>query len=60
MITNNNPSIRIYADKIKKSIMLKIKTRYYQEILTLETMKLLFISTKISTICKRLWIFTFY
>ena len=36
-----NPSIRIYINKIENGIMLKIKTGYYLELLTLETMKLL-------------------
>ena len=36
-----NPSIRIYTNKIENRITFKIKTKYYIEILTLETMKLL-------------------
>ena len=36
-----NPSIQIYANKIKNSIVFKIKTGYKLELLTLETMKLL-------------------
>ena len=36
-----NPSIRIYTNKIEKTITFKIKTRYYLELLTPETMKLL-------------------
>ena len=36
-----NPSIRIYINKIENRIMLKIKTDYYLELLTSETMKLL-------------------
>ena len=35
------PSIRIYVNKIENRITFKIKTRYYLEILTPETMKLL-------------------
>ena len=37
----NNPSIRIYANKIENRITSKIKTGYYLELLTPETMKLL-------------------
>ena len=37
----DNSSIRIYTNKIKKRIMFKIKTGYYLELLTPETMKLL-------------------
>ena len=37
----DNPSIRIYVNKIKNRITYKIKTRYYVELLTTETMKLL-------------------
>ena len=37
----DNPSIRIYVNKIENQIKFKIKTRYYLEILTPETMKLL-------------------
>ena len=36
-----NPSIRKYVNKTENRITFKIKTRYYLEILTLETMKLL-------------------
>ena len=36
-----NPSIRTYANKIENRIMFKIKTGYYLEFLTPETMKLL-------------------
>ena len=35
-----NPSIRKYVNKTENRITFKIKTRYYLEILTLETMKL--------------------
>ena len=35
-----NPSIRKYVNKTENRITSKIKTRYYLEILTLETMKL--------------------
>ena len=36
-----NPSMRIYINKIENKIMFKIKTGYYFELLTPETMKLL-------------------
>ena len=36
-----NPSIRIYTNKIEKRITFKIKTGYYLELLTPETMELL-------------------
>ena len=41
----NNPSIRIYINKIENKITFKIKTGYYLKLLTSETMKL-FGSTK--------------
>ena len=37
----DNPSIRIYVNKIENRITFKIKSGYYLELLTLETMKLL-------------------
>ena len=37
----DNPSIRIYINRIENSITFKIKSRYYLELLTPETMKLL-------------------
>ena len=37
----NNPSIKIYISKIENRITFKIKTGYYLELLTPETMKLL-------------------
>ena len=37
----DNPSMRIYVNKIKNRITFKIKTGYYLELLTPETMKLL-------------------
>ena len=37
----DKPSIRIYANKIENRITFKIKTGYYLELLTPETMKLL-------------------
>ena len=37
----DNPSIRIYVNKIKNRFTFKIKTGYYRELLTPETMKLL-------------------
>ena len=37
----DNPSIKIYINKRENRITFKIKTRYYLEILTSETMKLL-------------------
>ena len=42
---NDNPSIRIYVNEIENKITFKIKTGYYLELLTPETMKL-FGSTK--------------
>ena len=38
---NDNPSIRIYVNKIENRITFKIKTGYYLELLTPEMMKLL-------------------
>ena len=38
---NDNPSIRIYVNRIKNRITFKIKTGYYLELLTLEKMRLL-------------------
>ena len=37
----DNPSIRIYINKIENRIKLKIKSEYYLELLTPETMKIL-------------------
>ena len=37
----DNPSIRIYVNKIENRITFKIKTGYYLKLLTPETMKLL-------------------
>ena len=37
----DSPSIRIYVNKIENRITFKIKTRYYLEILTTDTMELL-------------------
>ena len=37
----DNPSVRIYVNKIENRIIFKIKTGYYLELLTPETMKLL-------------------
>ena len=37
----DNPSIRIYVNKIENRITFNIKNRYYLELLTSETMKLL-------------------
>ena len=37
----NNPSIRIYVNKIENRITFKVKNGYYLELLTQETMKLL-------------------
>ena len=37
----NNPSVRIHVNEIKNKIVFKIKTGYYLELLTPETMKLL-------------------
>ena len=36
----DNPSIRVYVNKIENRITFEIKTRYYLEILTSETSKL--------------------
>ena len=44
-IVTDNPPIRIYDNKIENRITFKIKTGYYLELLTLETMKLL-VTTK--------------
>ena len=41
----DDPSIRIYVNKIENRITFRIKTRYYLELLTHEAMKLLW-STK--------------
>ena len=38
---NDNSSIRVYVNKIENRITFKIKTGYYRELLTPETMKLL-------------------
>ena len=37
----DNPSVRIYVNKIENRITFKIKNGYYLELLTSETMKLL-------------------
>ena len=37
----DNPSIKIYVNKIENRVMFKIKNGYYLELLTPETMKLL-------------------
>ena len=37
----DNPSIRIYVNKIENIVTFKIKSGYYLELLTLETMNLL-------------------
>ena len=37
----DNPPIRIYVNKIENRITFKIKTGYYLELLTTETMQLL-------------------
>ena len=37
----DNPSIKIYVNEIENSVTFKIKNRYYLELLTPETMKLL-------------------
>ena len=39
--TTDNPRKRIYVNKIDNGIKFKIKTKYYLELLTAETMKLL-------------------
>ena len=40
-IVTNNPSIRIYSNKIESRISFKIKKGYYIELFTSETMELL-------------------
>ena len=42
----DNPSIRIYINKIENRITFKIKAGYYLKLLTLKTMKLLGSSKK--------------
>ena len=37
----DNPSIKIYVNKIENRVTFKIKTRYYLELLTPDTQKLL-------------------
>ena len=37
----NKPSLRIYVNKIEKMITFRIKGKYYLQLLTSETMKLL-------------------
>ena len=37
----DNPSVKIYVNKIENRITFKIKTRYYLELLMPETIKLL-------------------
>ena len=46
VILNDNPSIKIYSNKIKNRIVFKIKNGYKLELLTPETMKLLGSSKK--------------
>ena len=41
VILNDNPSIKIYSNKIKNRIVFKIKNGYKLELLTSETMQLL-------------------
>ena len=38
---NNNPSIKLYTNKLENRITFKIKTGYYLQLLTPETMQLL-------------------
>ena len=52
MNRDNNPPIRICVNKIEKRIIFKIKTGYYLEILTPETIKLLG-STESVYICSK-------
>ena len=40
-VNDNNASIRIYVNKTENRIMFKIKTGYYHELLTPETLKYL-------------------
>ena len=37
----DNPSIKIYVNKVEKRLTFKIKTEYYLKLLTRKTMKLL-------------------
>ena len=41
IIQTDNPSIRLYVNKIENIITFKIKTGYYLELVTPETMKLI-------------------
>ena len=38
---NNNPPIRMYVNKMENRVICRIKTGYYPQLLTHETMKLL-------------------
>ena len=52
----DNPSIRIYTNKIENRITFRIKKGYYLELLTPKTMKLLgSIKTKITKDKKKWW-----
>ena len=48
VILTDNPSVKIYPNKIKNRIVFKIKNGYIQEILTPETMKLLGSTEKVA------------
>ena len=45
----NNPSVKIYINKTENRITYRIKTRYYLELLTTETMRLLGITKSKTT-----------
>ena len=50
----NKPSLRIYVNKIEKMITFRIKGKYYLQLLTSETMKLLR-STKSKVTTDKKW-----
>ena len=43
---NPSPSVRVYVNKIENRITIKLRTEYYLELLTPETMKLLGITKR--------------
>ena len=51
----DNASIMIYINKIENRITFKIKTRYYLELLTSETMKLLGSTTSKCALFRNYW-----
>ena len=54
-IVNDNPPIRIYVNKIENKITFKIKTGYYLELSTLETIMLLGSTKKKMTKDEKWW-----